>query len=318
MSEIIEKDFIDLIETKGACTFTKYFYLYKDSIDHYGELVKTDEYFLFKDEANIIKENSEKLRSLIEDNANVFEIGPGTALAIQLKTLASLSAFNNVSSYTAIDISIDYSLVAVSAVEQHFPNLISCALSLDFLSEKSNQFLASLKSLNNKVILNFGSMLMNTDSGYREKFLKYLSTFMNTGDLALIGLAINFDPEIEFRAYNHEHNQELIKNILRYFKQKLELSSLNVNGFKVVTEWELNDSANIGILKEAALATQNQNIFIKNKNYEIKAGEKFYLSASRRFKKSYLEEMCAKNHLKIKDELGDMNNRFKIFVIEKI
>jgi uncharacterized SAM-dependent methyltransferase len=312
-----EEDFLRLLKEKGDGSYFKYSYKYNTNKDYYGMFIRNENYYVFNEEVDLIKSNADKFKSIIGTRANVIEIGPGSLHPFECKTMPFLCSLENIASYASIDIHHSFAVNALNAFKNKFPNANGCAFSADLLDENGAKFVEYFKSIDKKVIVNFGSMIMNISKSDREKFFKFVSNFMNSGDLFLIGIDTNHDPASVIKAYAVEANDEQMLNVMRYFKQTFQLD-FDADAFRVAYEWETDEANYSGNVRCLIIANRLQHFkWLNGDLLSINEGDKFYINANRRFKQGYIEQVGAQHNMKIISIFKNQNDRVNLFLLRK-
>lgn len=309
------EDFINLFSKKSNGIYMKYMYqvprdtLYiKDSKDYYP----------FDEEVDIIEKSSNEFAEIIKTNTNIVEIGPGAVHAVESKVLRFINSLNKPLSYTAIDIELKYAIDAPKIVKEKFPHLVVSGIATDITDNEGIKYTSILKNLKNKTIICFGSLFGNFDEVYREGFIKNISNLMNHDDLFIIDIDTNQDAEAIYQAYSNKDNDDILLNVMRYFKSKFKAENFDPEAFKIERKWEVDKISGIGYLKAYAVAMRDQDFLWEGETYKINKDDRYYLTFSAKFSKKYIEKIALKNKLQIKKIFKNDNNRINIFILTKV
>lgn len=109
-------------------------YVYMESSHLYDELVKNaPEYYLFKDESELIKNNKNQLVKHLKGFTDIIEVGPGSCHTIEHKTLPILSYASDLQTYYALDHSENYLVDAINFIKTHTESVEIRAIEADLL-----------------------------------------------------------------------------------------------------------------------------------------------------------------------------------------
>ncbi len=310
-----KEDFNNLFTKKGQGTYMKYMYqVPRDSL----YIEDDSDYYPFDEEVNIINQNIQQFADLVGRSANIIDIGPGASHAVESKVLSFIGSLNNPLSYTSIDIELKYALDAPKIVRERFPNLVVSGIATDLTTQEGMNYTSVLRRLKNKSILCFGSLFGNFDDAYRKDFIKYISNLMNAGDIFIIDIDTNQNADEVYKAYNNKNNNDILLNVMRYFKINYKVDDFDPEAFKIERKWEMDKTNNVGYIKAYAVALEDQKFSWEGKSYKIRKNDKYFLTFSAKFSKAYIEQLASKNKLQVKEVLKNDDSRINIFVLTKI
>ncbi|PZQ43698.1 MAG: hypothetical protein DI551_11655 [Micavibrio aeruginosavorus] len=200
------------------------------------------DYYVVKDEINLIKENAVAIRKIAAGVKDVIDLGPGSAGAVTNKTLPILQNFLfSIENYHAVDVSLDYLNSAKSIIESAFPDLNINLLHKNFFS------LLQLPINNRSIALLFGLTLSNMPGIYdKASGINYLRTEMEAfrkilpkGAYFLCSYDTCQDEEKMMRAYDHPKHALFIKNITSKIESDLVPDSgFNAHAWRYNPKWD--------------------------------------------------------------------------------
>jgi uncharacterized SAM-dependent methyltransferase len=324
-----EHDLIKLFRDKGDGTYVEYITLFPqvftDKSDKWANFItEKSNYYLYRDEIQLINEKNPIINKLLNDYHHFIEIGPGSNDAMQQKSLKALSNLTQIKSYISIDINQSYSNNAASLMKQAYPSIATAAVACD-LNHSGASFVPMLKHLDQKVFISFGCMIMNQNTIESvHAFIKNLADLMNKGDLIVLGVDTNQDASSALKAYEGNENMDL--DILRYFHHKYKLLYFDPEQFELVSEWIQDDAKQVSFIKFNAQAKSDQEFEWRNDGmngeggmkFSIRKGEKLYLFRTNRFKVEFFKHFDKPFGLELKEVIQNSSDRVKLIVLRKI
>ena len=266
-------EYIDLFTSNNSKDMLSYAYM--EASHYYDDLLRhSSDYYLFRDEVSIIKENKKALEKYLTNITDIMEIGPGSDYALENKTLPILTCAPNLNHYHAIDISPNYLHDIGQFMKKNTDDLTISLMKVDFIAPDQ----INLPQVQNqKAILFLGSTLGNLQSSICLKNISYMS---NKNDIFIFTVDTNHDEESLIKAYSGDTFNNLIKGILRFFG-KLNLAFNNlIDKFEVKTVWDSQSET----VKASFIVTENCSFQIENSLIIVlKKGQEFETVRSRKF-----------------------------------
>lgn len=319
MNQTDEKCFIEIFTEYGKGLYNKYIYLLPHLIsseDKFKEfMIENENYYMYEDEIQLINENKTHLAELIGSNTNIIDLGPGSDVAVENKTLNALSCMSHISSYTAIDIEQSYALNAASLVHKRYPKIITSAIYADMMNEENVEQLSNFMAMKNKTIFSFNCMIHNLTLPLIDKLFSNLAKLLNSSDLLILGLDTNQDSFSLLKSYEKSANMSL--DIMRYFNFKLKVSDFDPEAFSVKPEIQKDETNNLTYIKFNAVATRKQSFEFKGQTFEIREGDVYYLWHSLRCNTEFIKNIGSRHGFVLREVIQNVKNRLKLFVLVK-
>ncbi|WP_032113773.1 L-histidine N(alpha)-methyltransferase [Candidatus Paracaedibacter symbiosus] len=316
----IEQDYIDLFTGTRKAHMAKYVYMYRPYI--YEDILRQDAYYPFKMESNLLTQTSKEICKNFQGITHVLEMGPGSHTAITSKTVPFLRALKEhigFSTYKAIDATLEYAEEACKIIENHFNNIKTQALEVDFLSTNAFQIIENeLHPNDKKLMISFGQYIFgNSNDTDIEVLIGKIGSFLNKNDYLLFGTDTNQDEALLESAYSTKMGQELLLNAMYYLKFTLNLKNFSPEAFEHMYRWNSQERTVELLLK----ATTDQAIKIRNKSIIIDKGQEFNILNSRKPSIETVKKYLAKENIVIKNVISsdmDKANKFSIVIAEKM
>ena len=133
-------------------------------------------YYLKWNEIQIFQQHAEQIAHCLNKPVILFDLGPGAASSVQMKTVPLLKALSlqGLAGYVAVDLEMSYLQEAASLVNAIFPTLPTQGLEIDFMKS-----LQQLPPVANPVILFTGSTIGNRVEKNGMSFLDNIKMFLN-------------------------------------------------------------------------------------------------------------------------------------------
>lgn len=168
----------------------------------FQQITQLPEYYLTACEQSILEEHKEKMLNYFSAKTksfNLIDLGAGDAS--KTKTLLQDYSEKAVNfTYTPVDLSTSILWALSESLDAAYPDLKHSAINEDYwvamaqLQEKS-------KKNERKVVLFLGANIGNFTKEESLEFLTTLKSYLNPGDMVLIGFDLKKRPEIIYKAY---------------------------------------------------------------------------------------------------------------------
>ena len=282
----VHKDFYELFTTNPNKDMLKY--AYQDSAV-YDAVTKSPDYYLFREEVELIEQNKETLSLVLEGIDTVVELGPGSENGLASKTIPLLSYAANLRKYIAVDISQGYLEKIGEYISKHTDvevNLVQA----DFIKEK----LEDLHEYNPKAILLLGSTLGGFCHSEREMLLSNIFNMMNSNDILILTADTNSDPESLLRAYNDESCITFVSEIFKSYAMLNADFKPCYNQFDVTIEWNSDTKC----VDYYFVAAHDTSFYIEQCGHvDLHVGQKFQIVRSHKFDEQeillYFKNSCS-------------------------
>jgi uncharacterized SAM-dependent methyltransferase len=301
----VHQDFYELFTSNPNKDMLAYAY---QNPEIYDNVTKCPDYYLFREEAQLIAQSSDILADCLQKVETVIELGPGSENGLALKTLPLLSYGAKIHKYIAVDISQSYLEKIGTYVQQHSSLNVELQCT-DFVENKLNYIHYS----GPKAIVVLGSTIGGFDKNTRRKCLKNISDAANQEDLFIITIDTNHDEESLLRAYGGKANNNFICDILNYYAKFNSDFAQYLSCFEFQVELD-NSSTTMVHSNFVALKSFSFDI-PEYGNVNIKRGQKFQLVRSSKFSEEEFFLDFASLNFKI-NKIVKFNN-ISLFVMEK-
>jgi L-histidine N-alpha-methyltransferase len=194
MSEVMD-ELIDGLRQPRKMISPKYFY---DEIGSqlFDEITELPEYYLTDAELDIMRTHVDAMAALIGKQASLIEFGSGSSL----KTRILLEHLDELAAYVPVDISEDHLYASAQKIRREFPALAVHPVVADFTRPFT---LPTPDTMPVKNVVYFpGSTLGNFEYAEAMDLLRVMYGEAGAGGALLIGLDLQKDPDIIYRAYN--------------------------------------------------------------------------------------------------------------------
>ena len=300
------KDYEDLFLGKRSGHLTEY--MYCNAIDYYEKLVHEEKnYYPTQSEIFIIEHHKHEIANIIGENYNIIEIGPGPEYILRTKVLPLLNALKDLSSYTAMDININYAMEASKFISEQLKNINSSAYRADctYPLQRYNE---------GKICLLFlGSTFSNfTDCEINAAFCSF-AHLLNEGEYLIFSVDYNKDLSSLEKAYDNFYVKQLTFSIMDYFKDIFFVQEFNSKKFKFEYEWsQIYNAVHLNLI-----STEKQHFYFNNKKIAIDKDKKYHMIRSRKFTKKFIDEMLMHNNLTVVKRFTDEEERMVMYLVQK-
>jgi dimethylhistidine N-methyltransferase len=193
----------------------KYLYDGKGS-QLFEAICEVEEYYLTRTELSIMEKNIQEMAGVIGPNAVVLEPGSGAGVKIRLL----LKALQSPAAYVPIEISSDALRRSTNILQMEFPDLNIYPLCGDFTAHLDPP---DDLPTGHRVVYFPGSTIGNLTTPEYVRLLATFARLAGDGGGLLIGIDLDKDPEILYRAYNDSRgaNAAFILNVLTRINHEL-------------------------------------------------------------------------------------------------
>ncbi len=275
------------------------------------EIMNSEEYYLSRAELEIWKEQSVDILNSIGINSepvDIYELGAGDGT----KTIELLKVLNGHSYHFK---PIDISQNALDILERKIKNVLP---RVQMMGIKSEYFkaLEQIRSKDKKIILFLGSNVGNLTPQQSEEFVGRLSRLMGPTDKLVIGFDLKKSSEIVLPAYNDSkgYTRDFNLNLLERINNELG-GNFNLALFDHEPEY---DEAT-GLAQSFLVSRADQDVRIKflDKTFHFDKGERVHTEISRKFTLEEIQNVAARQNLRIVETFFDSNQFFTDIIFEK-
>ncbi len=231
MSEVMD-ELIDGLRQPRKMISPKYFY---DEIGSqlFDEITELPEYYLTDAELDIMRTHVDAMAALIGKQASLIEFGSGSSL----KTRILLEHLVKLAAYVPVDISEDHLYASAQKIRREFPALAVHPVVADFTRPFT---LPTPDTMPVKNVVYFpGSTLGNFEYAEAMDLLRVMYGEAGAGGALLIGLDLQKDPDIIYRAYNDSKGvtAKFNLNMLRHLNTNYG-ANFNLDAFEHRAEYD--------------------------------------------------------------------------------
>lgn len=281
------KDVVQGLSAPSKHLFPKYFYDAKGDY-LFQQIMDCPEYYLTRAEREILSTQSQKIAQQCADlhpHFDLVELGAGDAskttylldAALQLKCCQR---------YFPIDISESMIEHLNWALPPKFPGLHVKGLAGEYFP-----MLEHLKSkrAQPKLVLFLGASIGNMLPDEALAFCQSLRTFLNPGDLLLIGFDLKKNPQIILDAYNDRGGltRDFNHNLLHRINRELG-ANFNTSYFKHYPVYD----PGTGSCKSYLISTRSQSVVLSDgTEFSFDKDEAIYMEVSQKYSKNEIDQL---------------------------
>lgn len=299
-------DYLDLLYSVKNFHMTKYVYGSNDGKDHYADLMQYPQYYLKKSDAELLSAivNTDLLKSCY--GANLFEIGPGSADVLKVKTLPLIESIKP-KQYIAVDFEEAYAEQASESVAWQ------TGLDTWYMVCDAFKSMPILQSKSPTVVAVLGSTFGNLSDAELQLFFKYLGSNMRKGDSIIFTVDYCHDANLLQAAYGNLHMQQLIRNVMRNLKGEFNLENFDPESFNLKFHW--NDRKSV--VEMGLVATKAQKFLLQGYEIEIEDGKEYSVAQSRKFQSYMINNLAMRYGFELTVEHKLPNNYMRLIVLTK-
>jgi uncharacterized SAM-dependent methyltransferase len=314
-----EQDYIDLFLKKRSGHMAQYVHMYRPHI--YEELIKQDFYYPFKMERDLITACADKLGATLQGITEVLELGPGSRTPIVSKTVPFLKILriqSPISAYKAIDATREYAEQACHIVQEHFHDIQTEALEINFLSPNAfKKINEGSNTKGRKLIVGFGQpFFANNNDKDIVGILENISSLMGREDYLLFGADMSDNESRINSAYNTKFGHELLLNVMYYLKKSLGLEVFDPRAFDSIHKW----NASKRYVELSLKAKKQQSFKISDHEIIIEKDDYFNLFNSKKPSLELIKNYLQEANMIIKDVIFPSNasrNKFRFILVQR-
>ena len=262
-------------------------------------------YYLSEKEYQIFLKHKEDLRVLIRNDVKSFQlielgVGDGSKTRVLLEHFCQhqehFSYFPIDISQTALDL-LESKLNQLKIPSTH-------AIQGEYFSALSR--IPSFQQ-GRKVILFFGSTIGNFSNEARLDFLIKLASYLDPGDMCLLGLDLKKNPQTIIDAYTLDLSKELCKNILVRINEEIE-GTFVLKNFKHYFSYNpVNGLGESYLLSQLPQTVKLSKIDV---SFCFSAWESIHINFHQKFNKDAVSELAEKTGFKVVKNFYDENHYF--------
>ena len=237
---------------------------------YFEKITKLKEYYIARTEKQILKQLSQEIKNIFDNNLTFIEFGSGSADKI------SILINDKVKFYIPLDISYDFLVKSSIKLAKCFPNLLVIPTYCDYVKK----FILPKKISKNKIGFFLGSSIGNFYDKKEKKFLQNARKTLGKNSFLFVGVDLIKNIRIIEKAYNDskgisaKFNLNLINRINKVLK-----TNLKQKDFKYFSYFnEKNNSIECFLISK-----KDQKLFFCNKEFFIKKNEKIQTEISKKF-----------------------------------
>lgn len=293
-----EHDVLELFQGKKHGNLDKYMY---DSAKNNEPGVKrgaalwedflkaTTKYYLLHEEADLLSEKAPFIANLIQNATrlplHVVDLGPGSQRSVEKKTLPLVNAFNNVTAYTALDISSDLAMTSAAMVRDAMPNVHINALTKNFFKDDLGALLDAVNDNRNTAMVQMflGGTVANFPTDHpptmpKRQLSAMLRNFRKAAhfqrdNFLLVSHDCNQDHKSLVESYSEPENARFALNVLHKIRSELDTTNFSPDNFSYEPVW----TPSISLLSHNAVAKKTHSFKIGQTEISVNKGQKFAL-----------------------------------------
>ena len=297
------KELITNFSKKNKIIPSKFHYDLKGS-KYFEKLTKTKEYYVTKVEKEILKKISGEIDLLFGNNLTFVEFGSGSDEKIRI-LLNSKTKF-----YIPLDISFDFIKETSRKLFKSFPKLKILPTYCDY-----TKYIRLPKNVSKtKIGFFLGSSIGNFYNKEEKKFLKNARKTLGKKSFLFVGVDLVKNVKILKKAYNDKENftAKFNLNLINIINKKLR-TKLKVRDFKYIATFNKKKSS----MENFIISKKNQTLFIKNKRFNLKKGEKIQTEISNKFTISKFSKLAKSSGWRVKKHWKDAKRYYAVFLLQE-
>ncbi len=281
----------------------------------FQQIMQLPEYYLTNCETEILeKAKNDFLKHFSPKGKpfNLIDLGAGDGS----KTKVLLEEYHTKEinfTYTPIDLSTSVLSALSESLDAAYPELKYEALNDDYWVALDKLKNSSTKQ--RKIVLFLGSNIGNFTKQETLDFLNKLKSYLNPGDLALIGFDLKKRPEIIYKAYLDSKGTTAAfnLNLLHRINEELD-ADFKPNYFRFYPAY----NPQTGELLSYLVSQKAQKVTIKKLDLEVhfEQWEAIYTEVSKKYSISEIEFLASETGFKIKDKYLDSKAYFTNVLLE--
>jgi L-histidine Nalpha-methyltransferase len=284
---------------------SKYFYdATGDAL--FQQIMAMPEYYLTRCELDIFKNSTNKLAEFITEGGTGFdliELGAGDATKSSY-LLKYLTAQDTDFTYMPIDISGNILNVLEAKLKRDIPGLDMFCLEGDYFAMLKA---ATKISARRKVVMFLGSNIGNMEKDDAQAFCTELRSYLNVGDIMLIGFDLKKHPQTILDAYSDAEGITAAFNLNLLTRMNRELgANFNVGEF----EHYQNYDPLTGACRSYLVSLEAQEITVDGTAIHFDKDELIYMEVSQKFSGEDIQKLATNSGFSISGQVTDSKNWF--------
>ncbi len=255
----------------------------------FQQIMQCPEYYLTRCEMEIFTTQVEEIAgALLKASVefDVVELGAGDATK-SIYLLKELQKRKAAFTYYPVDISSNVIHQLQKKLPAKLPGLNITGLNGEYFSMLQKAGKLSSKT---KVVLFLGSNIGNIPLHETNAFCSALRSYLNVGDLLLIGFDLQKDPLVILDAYNDRAGLTKNFNLNLLHRINKELSAnFDVNQFKHFPTYE----PGTGACKSYLISQKDQQVELADHTFEFAKDEPIFMEVSQKYTAKQIAEMAA-------------------------
>ncbi|PWV56662.1 L-histidine N(alpha)-methyltransferase [Chitinophaga sp. S165] len=303
--EIFSQDVTRGLSAKNKYLNSKYFYD-AEGDRLFQEIMRCHEYYLTDCEMEILQEQSALISKTILSHAKQFdvvELGAGDATK-SIHLLKELLKTGQDFTYYPVDISGN----VITQLEQSLPKQLP-ALKMHGLNGEYFEMLqqAGVLSHKNKVVLCMGGNIGNFSPSEARKFCRQLRSYLQPGDLVIIGIDLKKHPRIILDAYNDTggFTRDFNLNLLKRINRELE-GNFDITKFDHYATYD----PGTGACKSYLVSLEEQDVKIGDQTFHFSLDEPIYMEISQKYDLESIEQMATQSGFETVTDFFDSRRWF--------
>ncbi len=270
---------------------------------YFEKITKLKEYYVARTEKKILKQLSQEMKKIFDNNLTFIEFGSGSADKI------SILINDKVKFYIPLDISYDFLVKSSIKLAECFPNLLIIPTYCDYVKK----FILPKKISKNKIGFFLGSSIGNFYDKKEKKFLQNAKKTLGNNSFLFVGVDLIKNKRIIEKAYNDpkgisaKFNLNLINRINKVLK-----TNLKQKDFKYFSYF----NEKINSVECFLISKKDQKLFFCNKEFVIKKNEKIQTEISKKFTFNTFSILAKSAGWKVKKYWFDKNKYYSIFLLQ--
>ncbi len=280
----------------------KFFYDKRGS-EIFDKICELEEYYVTRTELGLLDEYAAEMLRFCGDNIHLIEFGSGSSQKVR----KLLDSGEEVSAYSAIDISRDHLIDSCVAVADVYPQLPVSAICADYTGPFD---LPELPAPGSRKIGYFpGSSIGNFTREDAALFLKRAAKLLGNGSGMLIGIDLKKDPALLHAAYNDFSGvtAEFNLNLLHRAKKELGVP-IDVSAFRHDAVYNAQE----GRIEMYLVSVVDQSVEWRGARYDFSAGERIHTENSYKYSVEEIEALAAGAGYRLEQSWIDANRLFSV------
>jgi len=282
-------------------------YFYDETGDKlFQQIMQCEDYYPTRCEMDIFQNRTRELVGIISNlhcNVDIIELGAGDCS----KSIHLLKALSNEQvnfKYIPIDISKNIIANLESSLPEQIPGIEVKGMNGDYF-EMLN--LLSSSSTSKKVILCLGGNIANMTINESESFCKQLRSYLNPGDIAIIGFDLVKNPRIIYNAYYDREGitSRFNLNLLTRINRELN-ANFNISIFEHFCSYD----PLTGACRSFLVCTKETDVQIGSKTIHLKKDECIWTEISQKYSRGQIIKLAKSGGFKPTQMLTDHKEWF--------